>query len=347
MNLFSSVVRRRLFGAVFSGIILFSQTPHSVAALTFSLTPDSGMSQQAIDGFTEAAQLWSSVLTDDVTIHLSIGFQALSPGILGQTSCSFTAIDYSVLKNAMNADAISTDDISAYSHLQSGTSYYRLINHTSDNPNGSNSAVPYVDSMDWVGVTTANARALGFSMGDTEDGRIVFSSSFTFDFSHDSITAGQFDFVGIAAHEIGHVLGFASGVDDIDYGGGTNPGSDFSSNTIDLFRFSAESISSGQGYQDYTADTRTKYFSVDGGTTSIAQFSTGVHFGDGHQASHWKDNLGLGLMDPTGSPGEKLSIGENDLRAMDVLGFDRVPEPTSILLLAVAGLTVATRRQRL
>jgi len=28
-------------------------------------------------------------------------------------------------------------------------------------------------------------------------------------------------------------------------------------------------------------------------------YATGINFGDGRQASHWKDNLAIGLMDPT------------------------------------------------
>jgi hypothetical protein len=38
--------------------------------------------------------------------------------------------------------------------------------------------------------------------------------------------------------------------------------------------------------------------------TDTAGFSTGKTFGDGPQASHWKDSLGLGMMDPTAGTGE-------------------------------------------
>lgn len=49
------------------------------------------------------------------------------------------------------------------------------------------------------------------------DGSITFNSKRTFDFDpSNGITAGQFDFVGTATHEIGHVLGFISGVDILD-----------------------------------------------------------------------------------------------------------------------------------
>ena len=134
---------------------------------------------------------------------------------------------------------------------------------------------------------------------------------------------------------------FTSGVDILDGNSpptrGPFPDSAFTYvNTLDLFRYSADSKNAGG--IDWTADTRDKYFSLDRGATNIALLSTGVTFGDGRQASHWKDNLGLGIMDPTAAPGEKLAISENDLRAFDVIGWNRssinataVPEPADFI----------------
>ena len=78
-------------------------------------------------------------------------------------------------------------------------------------------------------------------------------------------------------------------------------------NSLDLLRYSA--LSKASGVIDFTADTRAKYFSIDGGTTAGPGFSTGRNFGDGQQNSHWKDSLGLGIMDPTAGIGELLAIG--------------------------------------
>ena len=44
--------------------------------------------------------------------------------------------------------------------------------------------------------------------------------------------------------------------------------------------------------------------------------------GDGQQASHWKDNLGIGLMDPTAGSGEYADITDLDVMAFDVIGWD-------------------------
>ena len=93
-------------------------------------------------------------------------------------------------------------------------------------------------------------------------------------------------------------------------------------NAIDLFRYS--DLSSDLGVNDFTTGERDKYFSIDGGETEIATFSTGEFLGNGRQISHWEDDLNLGVMDPTydSGAGEIGSISSNDLLALDVVGWD-------------------------
>mgnify|MGYP000583776693 FL=1 len=96
-------------------------------------------------------------------------------------------------------------------------------------------------------------------------------------------------------------------------------------NQLDIFRYSDNSQATfGAGTRDlgYGGDP---YFSIDGGVTNLGFFSSGRQNGDGQQASHWRDNLSLGIMDPTSAPrGQANTITELDIRAFDVIGWDRV-----------------------
>jgi hypothetical protein len=316
-------------GIAWCGIGVSGITP--ARALTFNFTPAAGTSQLAIDGFAAAGNLWSSVLTDNVTVNVNINFTDLSAGTLGETGSSNRSYAYSQVYNALNNDRTSADDNTAVNSLSKTSAFNLLLNRTANNPNGAGSATPYLDSDSdannrTINMTSANAKALGLlGNSNSADASISFSNLFGWDFNrNDGITGGTFDFVGIAAHEIGHALGFMSGVDILD---GNSSSRFYNDNQftyvtpLDLFRYSTDSKNANA--IDWTADARDKSLSLDGGATEIGAVSTGALFGDGRQDSHWKDNLGIGIMDPTIAPGEFLQITESDKRAFDIIGWNR------------------------
>lgn len=320
-----------------------------VGALTFEYSFTAGTPILAQDAFVAAGNLWSSVLADPVTIKLTVGTAVLGNGILAQAMSSQVAYSYSSVAGAMAVDASSASDALAVSNLPVGA-VAMLINRTVEN---GNSATSYFDNTGGnsttIQMTTANAAALGLPFGRGTlggaclvacDGFIQFNSNFNFDYDRSNgLTSSQFDFIGIAAHEIGHSLGFISGVDFLDNTPGLSDNFYTMVSPLDLFRYS--SASAAQGAIDFSASTTAKYFSINGGAASSVTFSTGSTFGDGRQASHWKDGLGLGIMDPTSSQGELLAIGANDRMAMDVIGWNlsAVPEPGRPMMLAL-GLAV-------
>lgn len=351
-------MQKTLVAAAAAGLLAFSGASQ---ALTFNFTFVAGTSAQAQQAFIDAGARWSTLFADPVTLNMTVGQQSLGSGILASTGSARSVYSYSSFSSAMGLDGTSADDALALSSLPGGSSFGMLINRTSDNPNGAGSATAYVDNNasannSQIRITNANAKALGLTPTASTvgvctsacDASIVFGNAFSWDYDPtNGITAGAYDFVGIAAHEIGHALGFISGVDILDI---NSTSSFFASDaftyvsSLDLFRYSAASTAAG--VIDWTASTSAKYFSLNRGLTAGPQFSTGRTWGDGQQASHWKDNLAIGIMDPTAAQGELLNITPYDVQALDVIGWTlAVPEPSTYALFGLGLLAITLRRR--
>ena len=316
------------------------------------------MTAEQLGAFQAAANFWSSKLTDNVTVYINIAFDALDPFVLGGTSATFTQNSYSSIRSQLVADATSSLDASAVANLQTGPalSFYATqgdLTSRFDNDGSANNTR--------LGLTTANAKAMGYAI-DTDaanpDANITFATGYAGDFVYTragGVPSNKIDFITVAEHEIGHALGFVSGVDDIDFcagpanrcGFGNDPNAfegDWWYEPLDLFRYSAA------GKMDVRVGGK-PYFSVDGGQSSIEAFSTGTFNGDGWQASHFGPDA-LNLMRAFVRDGEFYDATDRDLAAFDAIGWDvaaTVPEPETYALM-LAGLGVvgwtARRRQR-
>ncbi len=323
-------------------------------ALNINLSAPVGMDPRALSAFQLAANYWQSKLTDSVSVNFNVNFSALGPGILGSTGSSHLGFAVSNVMGALASDATSANDMLAISSFPTLSALGNLSFLTQRNTEGGSKLVSLdnddigtaANNNQFLSLTSANARALGWDPGNTTytDATISFSSSFAWDFDpSDGVGAGLQDFVGVTIHEMGHALGFVSGVDDVDYYI-TNP-LDIDPyavfGTLDLFRYSAPgTLDLGVG--------DASYFSLDGGVTSLGSFSTGslANGGDGRQASHWKDNLGLGIMDPTANPAGQVNTPTTlDLTAFDAIGWNLVPEPSAAML-AIAGAVIGLSRRR-
>ncbi len=341
--------------------LLLSAASLPAGALDIQLNPTPGMDPQALAGFQAAASYWEAVLTDSAQVNIDIGFQTLGPGVLGQAGSTQTVISvfdyFTALTNEAAISAPTSYDNLAVGNLPTLSGSGGLSFWTQrDTENGSLTVSLDNDDSDnniFLALNTANAKALGLYSGSGSDANITFSDLFDWDFDQsDGIGAGLQDFVGVAIHEIGHALGFTSGVDSVDWAIGqfeqNLPPVDLDEfavySSLDVFRYSAAAA------LDMSVGGN-PYFSLDGGVTNLGYFSTGSDYGDGNQASHWKDGLGLGIMDPTANPaGQVNTPSELDKIAFDVIGWDvdynAVPEPSSVLAAALGALLIAGRRRR-
>ena len=336
---------------VTSSTVIFSNT--TAQALNFNFTYGEGTSLEQRLGFEMAGQIWSSYLTDDIDVEIHVEMTDLLPeNVIGGALPGIDARQHiGNVYNKLEKDRNSNDDYVAVDNmnLYHNDRRYRVV---ADNYE--------VNHNQYINLTRANSKALGMlnSNNDDLDGYILMSNltaesvDWNYDFLGNSVPSDSLDYLSVALHEIGHVLGFVSGVDDPNWlyklsevqqiqstkgqTGINDPqrngnydqltADEIYITMLDLFRFSPESTSFTENNNDLSVGGD-KYFSIDGGDTVLAHFSTGQDTslgGDGYQASHWKQQSNpLGIMDPTLGLGEQGSISELDLQAFDVIGYDR------------------------
>jgi len=283
-----------------------------------------------IAAFQRAAGIWTARIKTPITIRVNIDYGFDRPNgsefpeeVVGSTSSGSVSVDYASARANLVGSSSSATESAIYNSLPTASVPVNT---------GNGSAIEVARSL---------GHALGFVPPDpnTAVATISFNKNMPFDFNPDNgISFDRLDFVGTAAHEIGHALGFISNA-----GGGSTS----VPTTWDLFRFRSGttpstfqtaqrimSIGSSQMY--YTTQT----FRVEGLNTTELSLSNGGpdgEGGDGNQSSHWKaDEITgryIGIMDPTISLGERTPTTNNDFLALEAFGWNlvsSVPPPAPL-----------------
>lgn len=326
-------MHKRLVAALLAAATL--STPAS--ALKIELLDAGGVSEPTAQykAFRKAADYWEAMISTDTTVRIDTYFYGQGDDApIGSTTNYYYVDNVKTILGAMaNVASGSAIDQTAIANLPDASSgsigmwtpgYTDPVLKTGADPfskiydnDGSNNNASY-------GITWALGKALGLvTVDDLKDGSILFNSSLNFDFDPtDGIAAGSYDFTFTAFHEIGHILGFTSGVDYYDAfapSDGYDWNLDWIGHGADIFRYSQDGLDWSLGGNPF--------FSIDGGASALlgGAFSTGQNWGNGQQASHWLE--GLGIMDPTAAKGEMGTLTALDLALFDALGWNLRVDP--------------------
>lgn len=302
---------------------------------TFNFSFELGVTLNQVLSFEMAGQIWSHYLKDDIPVNIHVvATSDLSSQILGGAILNRKTVDVATVETFLANDARSSLDQSAVTALGQDGTFEGYVGEL-------------VTEGQSMTLSLAQLKALGIEdpSSNSTDGYILFNSleqrNVSWDYALDRTTAasdGSVDHLSIALHEIGHILGFFSGLD-------VQSGNLAKTSLLDLFRFSDRSKI--QGINEFTNGQKA-FFSIDGGDTALAPFSTGITKIDGFreegfQASHWgteaSDTLGTGFQ-----------TSEDLFTALVDLGIDSgfewaEPVIPNLYLSGLQGVVVSTAEQ--
>ncbi len=199
----------------------------------FNFISDPNVTLEQRLGFEMAAAIWSQFVTDEVTVNLRlVGTDGLNENeAVGGAVPIFHETHYGAYQDYLEADATSDEDASVLTAVQDGNTVDFLVDTDGD----STTAPELVDGNTEIMLTRAQAKALGMeealvledgSTWDRDvledptalDGYIMINNSY--DWNYDLTRTAEappntLDFLTMALHEIGHNLGFISGLDGL------------------------------------------------------------------------------------------------------------------------------------
>lgn len=254
------------------------------------------------DALTYAADYLDNLITNDITVTIEVGYGTFEGKAFGSNVFAEGGpeagenVSYANLVTDLNHSANSADDTTAYGNLPAQS--------------------PYGDTTYYLSPAQQKAFGLLSANSSEVDGAVGFATEQNGDFNYsitDRAMPNEYDFVGVALHELTHALGRIA-----DFVIGGDP------TILDLFRYSAPGVIDTSG-RIHAQD----YFSIDGGTTNLDNFdATGSDPGD------WGVNSGAAADDANNAyvdPDVVNAFTQTDIAEMDVLGFNVNPSATVAL----------------
>ncbi|HEY1687008.1 MAG TPA: NF038122 family metalloprotease [Tepidisphaeraceae bacterium] len=272
--------------------------PRTAHAFTINLTYDSSVTSlsnasQVETATNYAAQQLENVLTNNITVNIDVqadtsDFGASGTGLGGIYS-------YSDIRSDLTAAATTPVDASAVA----------MMNALPDPTQGGNFWIPSAE-MKAFGLTDPN--------GTGNDGAFVFGTDNPWNFSTTNRSvSGEYDFVGVALHELTEAIGRTSGLgENLDNAPGWIP--------FDLFRFVQP------GWESTNNQDNGVYFSVDQGNTNLKNYNPASNGGD---LQDWAAGT-PDAADQASVQGTENDLSPADIATLDAIGFTPVTAPRTL-----------------
>ena len=278
---------------------------------TITSDPNSALITSAIG---DAITFYQSIISTNINVNITFK----EGGGLGGSSTSIRTVSYTNFVNALQGHSSGdATDVSALASLPGGT----------NSPVNGNANVV---------LTSANARALGFTANVATDSTITLNTSIM-NYTGKAFDSSFYSLLAVVEHELNEALGIGSELNT----GLTNT----AVFVEDLFRYSAP------GTRSYTtASGATAYFSVDGGVTNIAGFNQPGCTGCSDY-NDW-DGTAIRIQNAFGTPGStgniSMALTSPEAKVLDAIGYNFVltPEPASFGMVGLGGIALLLLRRR-